>query len=50
MKVLHQLQSLLAWVSQLSVLEMSVPEMKQQVLFPLHQFLICGTIVLLQLR
>ncbi len=46
-KILHQLQSLLARVSGLSVLEMSVPGMKQKVLSPLHQLLICGTVVLL---
>ncbi len=43
-KILHRLQSLLSRVSGLSV------EKKQQVLSPLHQVLICGTVVLLQLR
>ncbi len=49
-KILHQLQSLLARVSGLSVSRMSVPGMKQQqVLSLLHQVFICGTIVLPQL-
>ncbi len=43
-KILHRLQSLLAWVSGLNV------EKKQQVLSPLYQVLICGTVVLPQLR
>ncbi len=42
-KILHHLQSSLAWVSGLNV------ENKQQVLYPLHQVLICGTVVLPQL-
>ncbi len=41
-KILHCLQSLLARVSRLSV-------GKQQALSPLHQVLICGTVVLPQL-
>ncbi len=41
-KILHRLQSSLARVSGLSV-------GKQQVLSPLHQVLICGTVVLPQL-
>ena len=41
-KILHQLQSLLAQVSGLNV-------GKQQVLSPLYQVLICGTVVLPQL-
>ena len=48
-KILHRLQSSLARVSGLSILGMSVPRMKQQVLSPLHQVLICGTIILPQL-
>ena len=43
MKILHWLQSLLAKVLKLSVLNLNVS-------FPLHQVLICGTAVLLQLR
>ena len=42
-KILHQLQSLLAKVSRLSVLDLNVP-------FPLDQVLICETAVLPQLR
>ncbi len=34
----------------LSASEMSVPGMKQQVLSPLYQLLICGTVVLPQLH
>ncbi len=44
-KILHQLQSLLARVSGLSV-----SGMKQQVVSPLYQVLISGTVVLPQLR
>ena len=47
--ILHQLQFLLAQVSRLNIVGMSVPGMKQQVLFPLHQVFICGTVVLPQL-
>ena len=50
MKILHQLQSLLARVLGLNVSGMIVPGMKQQVLFPLHQIFICRTVVLPQLR
>ncbi len=50
MKILHQLQSSLARESELSVSEMSILRMKQQqVLSPLHQVLICKTVVLPQL-
>ncbi len=42
-KILHRLQSLLARMSGLSVRK------KQQVLSPLHQVLICGTVMLPQL-
>ena len=49
-KILYQLQSSLARVSGLSILGMSVPRTKQQVLSPLHQILICETVVLPQLR
>ena len=49
-KILHRFQSLLAWVSGLSVLGISVPEIKQQVLSPLHQVPICRIVVLLQLH
>ena len=49
-KILHQLQSLLAWVFGLSILRMSVPGMKQQVLYPLYQILICEIVILPQLR
>ena len=49
-KILHQLQSLLARVSGLSVSRISIPEIKQQVLSSLHQIFICGTVVLPQLH
>ncbi len=49
-KILYWLQSLLAWMSGLSIFKMSIPRMKQQVLSPLHQILICETVVLTQLR
>ena len=49
-KILHQLQSSLARISESSVLKMSIPEMKQQVLSLLHQVFICKTVVLPQLR
>ena len=50
-KILYQLQFSLARVSGLSISGMSVPEIKQkQVLSPLHQVLICRTVVLPQLR
>ncbi len=42
-KILHHLQSSLAWVLGLNVGK------KQQVLSPMHQVLICGTVVLPQL-
>ncbi len=48
-KILHRLQSFLAWVSGLNVLGMSVLGLGE-ILSSLHQVFICGTAVLLQLR